>query len=45
VIADDIGESVESVVEAQVVSATSGRVDENPEGAAVWEGVSARGDQ
>jgi hypothetical protein len=31
-IADDTVESVESVVEAQVVSATSGRVGENPGG-------------
>jgi hypothetical protein len=30
--ADDMVESVESVVDAQVVSATSGRVVENPGG-------------
>jgi hypothetical protein len=37
-------ESVEGVGEAQVVSATSGRVVENP-GAGVWEDMSARVDQ
>jgi hypothetical protein len=42
--ADDMVESVESGVEAQVASATSGRVVENP-GVGVREDVSARVDR
>jgi hypothetical protein len=41
-IAEDMVESVESVVEAQVVSATSGRVGENPGGGCLGRRVGER---